>query len=44
MSEISLIIGITFNERFKGTSVQFFIHAFNLLSCLISKFTFKLLY
>ena len=33
---------ITFDERFKVTSVPFFIPDFNLLSCELENFTFKL--
>ena len=35
---------ITFHEIFKGTSVLFFIPDFNLLSCKLGNFTFKVLY
>ena len=40
----SLELRITFDERFKVTSVQFFIIDFNLLSCELANFTFKVLY
>ena len=33
-----------FDEKFKVTSVPFFIPAFNLLSCELENFTFKILY
>ena len=35
---------INFNEKFKVTSVTLFIPDFNLLSCELDNFTFKLLY
>ena len=34
----------TFDESFKVTSVPFFIPDFNLLSCELDNFTFKVLY
>ena len=40
----SLELPITFDERFKFTSVPFFIHDFDLLSCKLDSFTFKVLY
>ena len=40
----SIKLPITFDERFKVTSVPFFIPNFNLLSCELGKFTFKVLY
>ena len=40
----SLELPITFDERFKVTSVPFFIPDFNLLSCEWGNFTFKVLY
>ena len=40
----SLELPITFDERFKVTSVLFFIPDFNLLSCELDNFTFKVLY
>ena len=42
MWEISLIIKITFDEIFKVT--PFFIPNFNLLSCKLDSFTFKVLF
>ena len=46
MRKISPIIGITntFDERFKVTSLPFFIPEANLLSCESDHFTFKVLY
>ena len=44
MSKISLIIRITFDERFKVTSVPFFTPDFNLMSCELDKFIFNVLY
>ena len=46
MQKISLIIRITmkFNERFKVTSVLFFIPDFSLLCRELDNFTFKVLY
>ena len=46
MQNIILIIRITnhINERFKVTSVPFFIPDFNLLICELDKFTLKVLY
>ena len=42
---ISLLeLPITFDERFKVTSVSFFIPDFNVLSCELDNFTFKVLY
>ena len=35
---------IIFDERFKVTSVQFFIADFNLLSCELDNFTFNVLF
>ena len=40
----SLEFPIKFDERFKVTSVPFFIPHFNLLSCEVGNFTFKVLY
>ena len=39
-----VIVGITLDEKFKATSMPFFIPDFNLLSCELDNFTFKLLY
>ena len=39
---LSLESPITLDERFKVTSVPFFIHDFNLLSCELESFTFTL--
>ena len=41
---LSLEFPIKFDERFKVTSVQFFIPDFNLLSCELDNFTIKVLY
>ena len=41
---LSLQLSITFDERFKVTSVQFIIIDFCLLSCQLDNITFKLLY
>ena len=41
---LSLQLSITFDERFKITSVQFIITDFSLLSCQLDNITFKLLY
>ena len=40
----SLESGTTFDEIFKITSVPFYIPDFNLLSCELGNFTFKVLY
>ena len=40
----SLEFRIKFHERFKVTSVSFFIPDFNLLSCELNNFTFKVLH
>ena len=40
----SLELPITFDERFKVTSISFRIHDFNLLSCELNNLTFKALY
>ena len=40
----SLELPITFNERFKVTSVPFFIPDLNLLSCQLNNLTLKVLY
>ena len=40
----SLEFPIKLDERFKLTSVQFFALDFNLLSCELDNFTFKVLY
>ena len=40
----SLELPIKFDERFKGTSVPFFISDFNLLSYELEKFTLNVLY
>ena len=40
----SLEFPIKLDERFKLTSVQFFTLDFNLLSCELDNFTFKVLY
>ena len=46
MEEICFIIRTThhIHERFKVTSLAFFIPHFNLLSCKLDNFTFKVLY
>ena len=42
---VSLLeLQITFDERFKITSVRFFFSVFNLLSCELDNVTFKVLY
>ena len=41
---LSLKSPVTFDERFNVTSVKFFIPAFNLLSCHLDNFIFKVLY
>ena len=41
---LRLELAITFDERFKITSVLLFIPGFTLLSCQLHSFTFKLLY
>ena len=40
----SLELPTTFDESFKVTSVPFFIHNFNLLSCELDNFKFQVLY
>ena len=40
----ALELPITFDERFKVTSVPFFIPDFNLLSCELDNFQFTVLY
>ena len=40
----SLVLPIAFNKRFNVTSVPFFIPDYNLLSCELDNFTFKVLY
>ena len=44
MQKSKFIFRITFDDRFKVTSVPFFISDFNLLSFEIDNFTFKVLY
>ena len=39
----SLEFSIKFDERFKVTSAPFFIHDFNLLSCVLHNFRFKVI-
>ena len=41
---LSLELPIKFDEKFKITSVPFFITDFNLLSCELDNFTFKVLH
>ena len=43
-SALSLESSRTFYERFKGTSGSFFIPDFNLLSCELDNFMYKVLY
>ena len=40
----SLELAIKFDERFKVTSVPFFVADFNLLGCELDSFTFNVLY
>ena len=44
MQKSKFIFRITFDDRFKVTSVPFFISDFNLLKFELDNFTFKVLY